>query len=49
MKKILIALVLVSAMAATSCKKDNELTPAKANKVQTMDGSLPKKDLGTWD
>ncbi len=43
MKKLLLLLFAVSAMAATSCKKDAETAPV--NKVKVSD----KKDLSTWD
>ena len=45
MKKIIIALLVVSAIGATSCKKENEVAPAKSNTVKVSD----KSDLGTWD
>ena len=45
MKKIIIALLVVSAIGATSCKKESEVAPAKASTVKVSD----KSDLGVWD
>ncbi|MBD3748668.1 MAG: hypothetical protein IE931_04150 [Sphingobacteriales bacterium] len=45
MKKIIIALLVVSALGVTSCKKDNGITPAKSTAVKVND----RGDLGTWD
>jgi hypothetical protein len=46
MKKLLVVLLAVTAIAATSCKKDNEITPNKADKtIKTFD----KSNVGSWD
>ena len=44
MKKIIIALLVVSAIGATSCKKESEVAP-KASTVKLSDKSI----LGAWD
>ena len=44
MKKLLVILFAVTAIAATSCKKDSETTPS--NKVKV---SQDKSTVGTWD
>lgn len=50
MKKILIAILVVSALGATSCKKDKETAPAKSLKVNGGPGNeLEKTDVGSWD
>ena len=43
MKKIIIAILVVSAIGVSSCKKENEV--AKASTVKVSD----KSNLGTWD
>ena len=45
MKKIIIALLVVSALGVTSCKKDNSIAPGKSATVKVSD----KRDLGVWD
>ena len=45
MKKLIIALVVVSALGVTSCKKDNSIAPTKAATVKVND----KGNLSTWD
>jgi hypothetical protein len=45
MKKIIIAILVVSAIGATSCKKESGVTPAKANTVKVSDKGI----LSTWD
>ncbi|WP_169303400.1 hypothetical protein [Pedobacter cryophilus] len=45
MKKLLIAILLVSAVGATSCKKESEVAPTKSTSVKVSD----KGNLGTWD
>ena len=44
MKKLLIVLLAVTAIAATSCKKDLETAPVSKVKV-----SQDKSNVGTWD
>ena len=44
MKKLLVILIAVTAIAATSCKKDSETAPASKVKV-----SQDKGNIGTWD
>jgi len=44
MKKLLVVLIAVTAIAATSCKKDSETAPASKVKV-----SQDKSNVGTWD
>ena len=44
MKKTLILLLAVIAIASTSCKKDSETTPVSEVKV-----SQDKGNIGTWD
>ena len=44
MKKLIIIFVAVTAIAATSCKKDLETAPS--NKVKV---SQDKSTVGTWD
>jgi hypothetical protein len=46
MKKLLIVLFAVSTIVATSCKKDNETAPAKANKAANYQ---VKSNVGSWD
>jgi hypothetical protein len=47
MKKLLIVLLAVSSIVATSCKKDNEIVPVKTGKtVKVMND---KGNIGTWD
>ena len=46
MKKLLLILLTVTAIAATSCKKDNEIAPNKSEKtIKTFD----KSTVGHWD
>ena len=45
---------VVSAIAATSCKKEGEVTPSKNNKNIKLTGgedqpSIDKSNVGTWD
>jgi hypothetical protein len=53
MKRLLIALFFVSAVAATSCKKESSVSPLKNDKtVKTADDgttSLDKGNVSTWD
>ena len=44
MKKLVLILLAVTAIAATSCKKDSETAPS--NKVEV---SHDKSNVGTWD
>jgi hypothetical protein len=44
MKKLLVVLFAVMAIAATSCKKDSETAPS--NKVKV---SQDKTNVGSWD
>jgi hypothetical protein len=44
MKKLLVLLLAVTAIAATSCKKDSETVPS--NKVKV---SQDKSTVATWD
>ena len=44
MKKLVLILIAVTAIAATSCKKDSETAPASKVKV-----SHDKSNVGTWD
>ena len=44
MKKLIIIFVAVTAIAATSCKKDLETAPSNKLKV-----SQDKGNIGTWD
>lgn len=46
MKKLLVVLLAVTAIAATSCKKDNEIVPNTADK--TIKTSV-KTNIGSWD
>ena len=46
MKKLLIALLAISTLLATSCKKENEIAPLKANKIVEM---IDKTNVGSWD
>ena len=45
MKKLLIILLAVTAIAATSCKKDNEIAPKTDKSLKTFD----KTNVGSWD
>lgn len=46
MKKLLVVLLAVTAIAATSCKKDNETAPNKADKtIKTFDKTV----VSSWD
>lgn len=50
MKKILVAVFLIGAIGATSCKKDVEATPSKNLKINGgPDRNLEKTDVGSWD
>lgn len=49
MKKIVVALLIVSAIGATSCKKEAELAPAKSLKVNGSGTNLNRNDTSTWD
>jgi len=46
MKKLAILFVVVAAIGATSCKKENETKPALKNSKTV---AFDKKDLGSWD
>nr|WP_294900640.1 hypothetical protein [uncultured Pedobacter sp.] len=48
MKKILVALLVVGAVGATSCKKDAESVPVKTLKVNGMPNNN-LKDTGAWE
>ncbi|MBD3748669.1 MAG: hypothetical protein IE931_04155 [Sphingobacteriales bacterium] len=45
MKKIIIVLLVVSALGVASCKKENSIAPVKSTAVKVND----RGDLGTWD
>ena len=45
MKKLLLILLAVTAFAATSCKKDNEIAPKADKSITTFD----KSNVGSWD
>jgi len=50
MKKILLALLVVSAVSVTSCKKDSETAPVKNLKVNGVpNNNLNKNDTGAWE
>ncbi len=53
MKKLMIMLFVVSAIAATSCKKEAGVVPSKSDKTVKMNGgdevSIDKSNVGTWD
>jgi hypothetical protein len=54
MKKLMIMLVVVSAVVATSCKKDSEVISSKADITVRMNGgdeptSIDKSNVSTWD
>jgi hypothetical protein len=54
MKKLIIMLVVVSAVAVTSFKKDSEVSPLKADITVKMNGgdeptSIDKSNVSTWD
>jgi hypothetical protein len=52
MKKTIIMLMVVSAVAATSCKKENNVSPLKNDKtVKTTDDgtTIDKGNVSTWD
>ena len=53
MKKIVLALLVVSAIGVTSCKKDSETAPEKSDKVLKLNGDeeegLDKTNVGSWD
>ncbi len=50
MKKILLALLVVSAVSVTSCKKDTDTTPIKNLKVNGgPDSSIDQTTVGSWD
>ncbi|WP_017258445.1 hypothetical protein [Pedobacter arcticus] len=49
MKKILVALLIVSAIGVTSCKKDAETAPVKTLKVNGSSTNLNRNDTSTWD
>jgi len=51
MKKIFIAILLVSAISATSCKKESEVQPSEAKVLNVNDGgeNLDKSNVGSWD
>ena len=50
MKKILVALLVISAIGATSCKKDAENVPAKSVEVNRVPSSqVAKTDVSSWD
>ncbi|HEX7365640.1 MAG TPA: hypothetical protein VF273_01010 [Pelobium sp.] len=50
MKKILAALLVVGALAATSCKKDAEIAPKKTVKVnEVLNNNLNKTDARAWE
>ena len=45
MKKLLLVLLAVTAIAATSCKKENEIAPKADKSVKTFDKTV----VGSWD
>jgi hypothetical protein len=45
MKKFLVILIAVTAIAVTSCKKDNEIAPKADKSIKTFD----KTNVGSWD
>jgi hypothetical protein len=46
MKKLVVILLAVTAIAATSCKKDSEIAPKNADKsIKTFDKTV----VGSWD
>ena len=46
MKKLLIILIAITSIAATSCKKDSETSPMKnSNSVKTFDKTV----VSSWD
>lgn len=47
MKKILLALLVVSVVLVTSCKKDAETAPAKSLKVNSS--QIAKTDVYSYD
>ncbi len=54
MKKILLALVVVGAISATSCKKDADIAPVNNEKSLKVNGGpnnfeVDKTDVGSWD
>lgn len=50
MKKILLALLVVSAIGATSCKKEVETAPVKSLKVNGGPGSkVDNTTVNSWD
>lgn len=50
MKKVLIALLIVSAIGVTSCKKDAQVVPVKSLKVNNgLNNNLNRNDTSTWD
>ncbi|HTN21620.1 MAG TPA: hypothetical protein VL125_14150 [Pelobium sp.] len=50
MKKILLVLFVVSAIGATSCKKEAETVPVKSLKVNGgPNNNANKLDTNTWD
>lgn len=50
MKKLLVVLLVVSAIGATSCKKDAETAPAKSLKVEGNRGSnIEQTVVNSWD
>ncbi len=50
MKKILLALLVVSAVSVTSCKKDAETAPVKSLIVNgKLNTNLNKTDVSTWE
>jgi hypothetical protein len=54
MKKLIIMLMVVSAIAATSCKKESQVAPTKNDKNIKMTGSedqtsIDKSNVSSWD
>ncbi|WP_157687504.1 hypothetical protein [Pedobacter psychrophilus] len=49
----MIMLFVVSAIAATSCKKESEVAPSKNDKTIKMtegdEDNIDKSNVGTWD
>lgn len=50
MRKILLALIVVSAVSVTSCKKDSETAPVKSLKVNGgLNKNVDNSTVGTWE
>ncbi|MFD2733204.1 hypothetical protein ACFSSE_15955 [Pedobacter alpinus] len=53
MKKILVVIMLVSALGASSCKKESEVQPKETKVLKLSDSedetNLDKSNVSTWD